>query len=596
MKALTIFDSTPPQGNSINIFSLLEVPAWITSNKMMLSTQQQRRVVMAARRMGRGIALNDVGQVRALYLTQRHVRILTFDIQSTSCHQQPTVPSRVMQHRTQSTSSESLSTTKILAATTEMNPENSNSKDNDTLESTTTPTETIKKSSIVGAYSDLAKAKLSALVVSTTAIGFVAAGGPLSCPWTLASCCLGTALLSSSAAAWNQILEVDRDKRMKRTQTRPLVQGIMTPAQAQVAAVAWGVTGTSMLVVGTNPLTASLGVANLALYAGLYTYMKPRSIYNTWIGAVVGAIPPLMGWTAAASLMTKSGADHAIVVPAITEAASSVDWMTSVDVLAQQLQQQLPAEAWWLAGVLYLWQMPHFLALSYMHRIDYRRGGFKMVSTVYPPEESAKLITRYAWYLTAMPFVAAGLLETSSSMFAMEGILLNAYALRAAYKFQYDQSNANARHVFLTSLWYLPSLLMLYLLHSKVWDEEKIMAESTPKVDDSLRNYLSDWIHQVRSKGREVCVHEQAALKAKHVAATADATATSDDSSHVTLHPSQLLACPIVVGKQVGHNSVEVAAHAGKEVVAAAATSVATAKISLEGASKTASSTGSASS
>jgi protoheme IX farnesyltransferase len=562
---------------------------------MMLSPKQQRSW-RTARLLAAAVPKEKSLKTTLNFLVKRNFHVMTQ--RNSSFHQQHQIISVAIlpQHRNQSASTK---------ATAAMSVSELDQESNDDAPLASTNTDLIKnnnaKISTFGAYSDLAKAKLSALVVSTAAIGFVAAGGPLSCPWTLTSCCVGTALLSSSAAAWNQILEIDRDQRMKRTQLRPLVQGTIPLAHAQVAAVTWGVAGTSMLVYGTNPITATLGVANVALYAGLYTYMKPRSIYNTWVGAVVGAIPPLMGWTAAANLIpmtTTTTAEEAttavvaLIDPGMITAtgAAAADWINSLNTLAQQLQHVLPMEAWWLAGVLYLWQMPHFLALSHMHRIDYRRGGFQMVSTVYPPDMSARLITRYAWYLTAMPFVATSLLETTSSMFAMEGILLNAYALRAAYKFQYDQSNANARHVFLTSLWYLPSLLMLYLLHSKVWDQEPVMMtndETTPLVHDSLREYLSDWIHQIRSKGREVCVHEQAAIKAKNsvTATISESNNNSSESYHQTpIHPPQRLACPVVVGKQVGHSSVEVATNAGKEVVAAAAaSSVATNTTSLEG-------------
>jgi protoheme IX farnesyltransferase len=147
--------------------------------------------------------------------------------------------------------------------------------------------------------------------------------------------------------------------------------------------------------------------------------------------------------------------------------------------------------------------MPHFFALSYMHRIDYARGGFQMLSCV-DPDKAAKLIVRYTWYLSALPLMstAAGM---TSSMFALEGIVLNAYALKIAQRFRNEQTNSNARKVFLTSLWYLPCWLMLYLLHSKVWDEDEM--------DDPVVRYLHDTVHAVRSKGRNLCPHEYAAAE-----------------------------------------------------------------------------------
>ena len=324
------------------------------------------------------------------------------------------------------------------------------------------------------AYMELSKARLSALVVTTTAAGFIAAGGPIATKLDVfLACTTGTALCASSAAAFNQILEIDRDRKMKRTQQRPLVTGVLTPREATMAASLWGLSGTALLGTFTDPVTTALGAGNIALYAGLYTYMKPRTIYNTWLGAVVGAIPPVMGWTAATT------------------------------------GSLLDVEALLLGSTLFMWQMPHFFALSYMHRIDYRRGGFAMVPCLERDgEKTAGLITRYTWYLSTIPFIAT-LTDVTSSMFALEGIALNSYALYVAYKFNRDRSNANARKVFLTSLWYLPTFMVLFLLHSKIWDTEK-------EKDDIVSKFLSDNIHWARGKGRELCVHETAAAKSPH--------------------------------------------------------------------------------
>jgi protoheme IX farnesyltransferase len=357
-----------------------------------------------------------------------------------------------------------------------------------------------KSPSLTKAYFDLAKARLSLLVVTTTAAGFVAAGGPISPQLdVLAAVTIGTFLCSSSAGALNQIIEVDRDRNMKRTQQRPLVSGVLTKQQATTAAVAWGITGTSLLAVGTDPVTTALGVGNIALYAGLYTYTKPISIYNTWIGAVVGAIPPVMGWTAATH-------------------GSFMD-----------------VEALLLGSTLYLWQMPHFFALSFMHRVDYKRGGFQMVPCLEKDgERTAGIIVRYAWYLSAIPFVAT-LTNVTSSMFALEGVALNAYALYVAHKFQRDRTNANARTIFLTSLWYLPCLLMLFLLHSKTWDEKK------DEKDDAITKVIADSIHSIRNTGRELCPHEVAVAK----------TEQGENS-----------ACPITIGTEKSRQSVDAASAA----------------------------------
>jgi protoheme IX farnesyltransferase len=165
----------------------------------------------------------------------------------------------------------------------------------------------------------------------------------------------------------------------------------------------------------------------------------------------------------------------------------------------------LDLDAMILGATLYFWQMPHFFALSYMYRVDYERGGFAMLPVLEKDgEKTAEVMFRYAGYLSTVPIVAT-LTGVTSSMFAFEGIALNAYAMYVANKFRQERTNANARKVFLTSLWYLPSWLVLFLLHSKVWDEEKDR--------DVLRDAVSDMIHSVREQGRQICIHEHTIAK-----------------------------------------------------------------------------------
>ena len=329
------------------------------------------------------------------------------------------------------------------------------------------PRQVSTQKTLIKAYLDLSKARLGALVVATTAAGFLSAGGPLG---TMGFACAGTALCSSSAAALNQVFEIDRDSKMKRTQQRPLVQGTLSATNATMMASVWGVAGTTLLAYGTDPYTTALGVGNIALYSGLYTYLKPRTIYNTWVGAVVGAVPPVIGWSAATG-------GHIFDVECLL-----------------------------LGSTLYLWQMPHFFALSYMHRVDYARGGFQMVPVLEDDggrhDETAKLITRYSWYLSTIPILST-LTGVTSTMFCLEGFVLNGYALKVSYDFDRDRTNGKARQVFLTSLWYLPWLLMIFLINSKTWDEKE-------SDDNIIRRKIDEYIHMVRDQGRKLCVHEVA--------------------------------------------------------------------------------------
>ena len=246
----------------------------------------------------------------------------------------------------------------------------------------------------------------------------------------------------------------------------------------------------------TDVVTSALGVGNIALYAGAYTYLKPRSEWNTWVGAVVGAIPPVMGYTA-----------------------------------ATQGQGLLDVEAVLLGTTLFLWQFPHFMALSWMHRVDYARGGFEMVATndSVRGDATARLVMNYTYYLSAMPVVAT-LTGVTSSMFAIEGLALNGYALYVARNFDKDRSNRNARKVFLTCLWYLPCWMVLFLLHSKNW-KENTDSKEIMKTDDDIVSYLKKKASEIRSKGKELCVHEVA----------------YDDAEHSG-------TCPIVLGKSQAKN------------------------------------------
>lgn len=151
----------------------------------------------------------------------------------------------------------------------------------------------------------------------------------------------GTALLSGSANSINQFFETPFDAQMSRTKNRVLVKGFLTPLHAMGFATVSATSGLLLLTYGVNDLTAALGFTNLVLYTMIYTPMKRYSILNTWVGSIVGAIPPLMGWAGCAGTLGPG--------------------------------------AWILAGLLYAWQFPHFNALSWNLRPDYSRAGYRMM-------------------------------------------------------------------------------------------------------------------------------------------------------------------------------------------------------------------------
>ncbi|KAJ1130603.1 hypothetical protein NDU88_008954 [Pleurodeles waltl] len=266
----------------------------------------------------------------------------------------------------------------------------------------------------------LFKIKLTALVVTTAAAGYAMAPVPFdpSC-FLLAS--FGTALASCAANSINQYFEVPFDSNMNRTKNRPLVRGQISALHAVSFAIACAVPGITLLTFGVNPLTGFLGAFNILLYTCCYTPMKRISITNTWIGAVVGAIPPVMGWTAATG--------------------------------------SLDAGALLLGGILYSWQFPHFNALSWNLREDYSRGGYCMMS-VTNPDLCRRVALRHCLALIGLSTLAPAL-DVTTWTFPVISLPINLCIAYLGFRFYRDADRASARRLFFCSLWHLPMLLLL---------------------------------------------------------------------------------------------------------------------------------------
>jgi len=277
-----------------------------------------------------------------------------------------------------------------------------------------------------GVYCELGKARLSALVLMTTALGFVMADGGAIAETRFWATLLGTALAAWSASTFNQILESTRDARMRRTLQRPLPSRRIGTAHALTVAVLSGGLGLSLLAAWANPLTAALGALTIALYVGVYTPLKTRTTLNTWIGSVVGAIPPIMGWTAAAG--------------------------------------RLESGALVLAAILFVWQIPHFLALAWLYREDYARGGFRML----PQRDQDGVVTGYAavmWSLALLPATLAVAVTGMAGWFYGAGAaVLGGWLVIKAVRMQREMTDVNARRVFLATVIYLPLLMALMLI------------------------------------------------------------------------------------------------------------------------------------
>lgn len=295
-------------------------------------------------------------------------------------------------------------------------------------------------------YARLAKVRLSVLVVITAAFG------ELMCPAafqlvSFVSCVTGTFLLAAAANGFNQISEASYDARMKRTKHRPLVTGQISFLHGKLVCSIAALSGFAIMYTGCNLLSASLGACNLGLYSVLYTSMKRSSIYNTWVGSVVGAIPPLMGWAAACG--------------------------------------ELSAGAWVLAGILYGWQFPHFNALSWNLRKDYVKGGYRMACNENPTLCCASTV-RHSVGLLLLCSVAAPLSDLTTWTFAVDSMPLNVYMLYLSYRFNRDRDSQSARKLFRLSLAYLPILLILMYISKPHWGDPTTSETGKEAVDGSV--------------------------------------------------------------------------------------------------------------
>jgi len=289
----------------------------------------------------------------------------------------------------------------------------------------------------------------------------------------LLSTALGTALCSASANALNQLQEVPYDAQMARTRGRPLVRRAISPAHAAAFAAATGLAGPTLLWMMCNPTTALLGAANIALYAGPYTYMKRRTIWNTWIGAIVGAVPPLMGWTAVGGTLLPSAAatiHHPVSLlhfPSVLTAAAAApapDNIVAAIASSGAVVLDNPLAPWVLFALMFSWQFPHFNSLAHFVRSAYAQGGYRMLA-VLDPRKNRLVALRHVILLTGICSTLVPLSGLTTWSFALTSLVPNAIWLRAAWRFNKFGSDAHARTVFTHSLWWLPVVLGLMIFH-----------------------------------------------------------------------------------------------------------------------------------
>ena len=275
-------------------------------------------------------------------------------------------------------------------------------------------------------YIALTKPRITWLILMSTGVGyfFGARGG-----WhflTLLHTIIGTGLIASGTAALNQWYERAADAKMRRTQTRPLPSGRLSAGNALVFAILISVAGFFELFVEVNALTGWLGLFTLLSYLFIYTPLKQRSPHSTTIGAIPGAMPPLIGYAAASGTLT---------------------W-----------------EAWILFAILFIWQFPHFYAIAWMYREDYERAGIRMLPVVEPDGEStARRILLYSLILIPISMVPKFLAMTGN-LYLAGALALGLLFLYAGVRVNFDRTRQQARRVLLASVIYLPVLYGLMLL------------------------------------------------------------------------------------------------------------------------------------
>lgn len=324
------------------------------------------------------------------------------------------------------------------------------------------PPFTLKR--LIGVYSQLSKRNLSILMTLTATTGLALSPLPLSVP-LLVNLTIGTFLTSAAANTFNQILEAPIDAQTPRTRVRPLVTRRVSPFHAAVFGVVCTILGGGFLWFGCNPTTAALGIGNLVLYAAIYTPLKRFSVINTWVGAVVGGVTPLMGWTATGgSLWPTTEQPITLTWPSSTSQPASPSDNADPTAFTSSPNPLTPITLFLL---LFSWQFPHFNSLSHLIRANYAVSGYPMLS-VLSPRLNALVSLRHSVLLIPITAVLAPLSGSVDWSFALTSFIPNIYFTREAIKFWRIQSEANARRLFFVSLWYLPVVLGLMMAHNTV--------------------------------------------------------------------------------------------------------------------------------
>jgi protoheme IX farnesyltransferase len=274
-------------------------------------------------------------------------------------------------------------------------------------------------------YVTLAKPRLNMLVVASTLAGYVMGHGEMSNAVRVVAMLLGTGFVAGGASAFNQVYERRTDALMRRTRLRPMADARMSAQDALLYAAGLSAIGLAMLALLVNPLSAAVALATLISYVAIYTPLKLRTSFATVIGAIPGALPPVIGWAAATNDLSQS--------------------------------------AWILFGIVFLWQLPHFLAIAWMYREDYARAGFPMLPVIEPDGRStARQSVLYAAALLPLS-LAPTIVGMANTFYFAAALALTLAFLGLTLKFARTRSVIDARRVFFGSILYLPILWILMI-------------------------------------------------------------------------------------------------------------------------------------
>ena len=280
-----------------------------------------------------------------------------------------------------------------------------------------------KERSWLAIGNDLFKGRLTSLVLLTTLVGFYMGTHGSMDIWLMVHTLLGTALVACGAAALNQYWERDFDANMRRTRNRPIPSGELQPDTVLLVGGLSAGLGLVYLAIAVNLITSVLGAVTLASYLFIYTPLKRITPLNTVVGAIPGALPPLMGWTAVRGEVSIGG--------------------------------------WSLFAILFFWQLPHFLAIAWQYREDYAKAGFMMLPVVDPQgiRTGSQTVSHTLGLLTISLFPV--LFSLAGWFYLFGALLLGGIFLFFAVQFSRDLTASKARQLFFVSILYLPLLLGL---------------------------------------------------------------------------------------------------------------------------------------